>query len=138
MRIRNFTLLEVVISLMILSLSLAGMLRLLTHSQSRITRAEEQWREMHMLTQGAEYILLTGNEEDLSVPDDVFPYQDYQIDCVIEDAEGIPEELGSQENQLPLKKWTISLLRASDHSERLKVIIDRLDYSEKEADSEAQ
>ena len=138
MRIRNFTLLEVVISLMILSLSLAGMLRLLTHSQSRITRAEEQWREMHMLTQGAEYILLTGNEEDLSVPDDVFPYQDYQIDCVSEDAEGIPEELGSQENQLPLKKWTISLLRASDHSERLKVIIDRLDYSEKEADSEAQ
>ena len=50
----KFTLIEVVISMMILSLSLAGMLRLLTHSQSRISVAEERWREMHMLTQGAE------------------------------------------------------------------------------------
>lgn len=134
----RFTLLEVVISLVILALSLAGMLRLLTHSQSRISRAEEQWREMHMLTQGAEYILLTGNEEDLTVPDEIFPYKDYRIDCVVEDAEGIPDELNSQENQLPLKKWTISLLRGSDHKEQLKVIIDRLDYSEKEAENEAQ
>ncbi|MBE6355493.1 MAG: hypothetical protein E7058_00090 [Lentisphaerae bacterium] len=134
----RFTLLEVVIALVILSLSLAGMLRLLTHSQNRISRAEEQWREMHMLTQGAEYILLAGSEEDLSVPDDIFPYHDHRIDCTVEDAEGIPEELSSQENQLPLKKWTITLYRSADHAERLKVIIDRLDYSAKEADSEAQ
>ena len=138
MKYRNFTLLEVVISLVILSLSLAGMLRLLTHSQNRISRAEEQWREMHMLTLGTEYIMLAGTEEDLTVPDDIFPYQDHRIDCIVEDAEGIPEELTGQENQLPLKKWTVSLWRTTDNSERLKVVIDRLDYSEKEADSEAQ
>lgn len=137
-KISFFTLIEVVISLVILSLSLAGMLRLLSHSQSRISRAEEQWREMHMLTQGAEYILLTGNEEDLSVPDDIFPYQDYRIDCTVEDAEGISEELSSQDNQMPLKKWTITLLRTADNAERLKVVIDRLDYSEQEAESAAQ
>ena len=134
----KFTLIEVVISMIILSLSLAGMLRLLTHSQSRISVAEERWREMHMLTQGAEYILLTGTESDLSVPDDIFPYNDYLIDCSVDEAEEVPEDFSGQENQLPLKKWTVSLWRTTDNSERLKVVIDRLDYSEKEADSEAQ
>ncbi len=132
----KFTLIEVVISMMILSLSLAGMLRLLTHSQSRISVAEERWREMHMLTQGAEYILLTGTESDLSVPDDVFPYSDYLIDCSVDEVEEIPEEFTGQENQIPLKKWTVKLIKASDRSERLKVIIDRFDYSISEAESE--
>lgn len=132
----KFTLIEVVISMMILSLSLAGMLRLLTHSQSRISVAEERWREMHMLTQGAEYILLTGTESDLSVPDDVFPYNDYLIDCSVDEVEEIPEEFTGQENQIPLKKWTVKLIKASDRSERLKVIIDRFDYSISEAESE--
>ena len=72
------------------------------------------------------------------MPDEVFPYPDYLISCTVEDAEDLPEELKNQENQLPLKKWTVSLLRASDHTERLRVIIDRFDYSEKEAAGEAQ
>lgn len=136
--ISRFTLLEVVISLVILSLSLTGMLRLLSHSQSRVARAEEQWREMHMLTQGVEYLMLAGSEEDLHVPDEVFPYPDYLIDCTVEDAEGLPEELKNQENQLPLKKWTISLHRTSDRAERLHVIIDRLELQAKEDDDETE
>ncbi len=134
----RFTLIEVVISMIILSLSLAGMLRLLTHSQSRISSAEERWREMHMLTQGAEYILLCGTESDPSVPDEVFPYQDYLIDCAVEDVEEIPEELTGQENQLGLKKWTVKLIRASDRAERLKISIDRFDYSSGESEVETQ
>ncbi|MBQ4328834.1 MAG: type II secretion system protein [Lentisphaeria bacterium] len=134
----KFTLIEVVISLMILSLSLAGMLRLLTHSQSRISVAEERWREMHMLTQGAEYILLAGTESDLNVPDDVFPYDDYLIECTVDDNDDIPEDFTGQENQLLLKKWTIKLIKASDRSERLKVIIDRFDYSDAGAEDETK
>ena len=132
----KFTLIEVVVSMLILSLSLAGMLRLLTHSQSRVGMAEERWREMHMLTQGAEYFLLTGSESDLHVPDEVFPYKDYLIECTVGEVEGIPEEFTSLENQLLLKKWTIKLLRASDRSESQKIIIDRFDYSNQEAESE--
>ena len=105
-------------------------------STSRIREAETEWQEMHNLTQAAEYILLTGSEEDHSVPDDIFPYKDYQIECTVEDAEDIPEELKGQENQLPLKKWTIKLIRSSDKKECRKVIIDRIDYSEKEVTSE--
>ena len=110
----RFTLIEVVIALAILSLSLAGMFRLLSSSQLRIANAEEKYREMHMLTQGVEYLMLTGTEEDLSVPDEVFPYTDYLIDCTVEEADGLPEELTGQENQLPLKKWVVHLIRASD------------------------
>ena len=123
----RFTLIEVVIALAILSLSLAGMFRLLSSSQLRIANAEEKYREMHMLTQGVEYLMLTGTEEDLSVPDEVFPYTDYLIDCTVEEADGLPEELTGQENQLPLKKWVVHLIRASDREEKLSVTIDRLD-----------
>ena len=82
MKHHPFTLIEVVIALAILSLSLAGMFRLMGHSLKRISSAEDEWQEMHNLTQAAEYLLLTGSEEDLTVPDEVFPYQKYLIDCV--------------------------------------------------------
>ena len=132
---RNFTLLEVVVAIAILALSLAGMLQLLTQSQIRISDADEKWREMHMLTQGAEYLMLIDNEGDLTVPDEVFPYEKYRIECTVEDAEGLPEEFTGQTNQLPLKKWTISLIRISDGKECGKVVIDRIGYEEAENDA---
>ena len=85
-----------------------------------------------MLTQGAEYLMLVDNNGDLNVPDEVFPYEDYRIECTVEDAEGIPEEFTGQTGQLPLKKWTIVLLRTSDGNECRRVIIDRIGYEEAE------
>ena len=134
----RFTLLEVVISIAILALSLAGLFRLLGHSQKRISDAEEQWLEMHMLTQGAEFFMLAGKEEDLHVPDDIFPYQDYVIECVVEESDDIPEEFKGQEGQIPLKKWTIKLIRTSDRRECRQVIIDRLDYSVAESEDDEE
>lgn len=129
---RAFTLIEVVVSIAILGLALAGLLQLLTQSQLRIANADEKWREMHMLTQGVEYLMMVSNTEDLHIPDDVFPYENYQIECEISDADDLPEELEGQNGQLPLKKWTFTLLRLSDRKEKLKVHIDRLGYEESE------
>lgn len=128
----NFTLLEVVVAIAILALSLTGMLQLLSQSHLRIADAQEQWREMHMLTQGAEYLMLVDNNGDLSVPDEVFPYENHRIECVVEDADGLPEEFTGQSGQLPLKKWTISLISTRDGRECGKVVIDRLGYEEAE------
>ncbi|MBR2344927.1 MAG: prepilin-type N-terminal cleavage/methylation domain-containing protein [Lentisphaeria bacterium] len=127
---KNFTLIEVVVAIAILGLSLSGLLQLLTQSQLRIANARTQWHEMHMLTQGVEYLLMNSRMDDLSVPDEVFPYDDYQIDCTVEDADGLPEELTGQSGQLPLKKWTITLIRMKDRRERLSVVIDRFGYEE--------
>lgn len=127
---RHFTLIEVVVSIAILALALTGMLQLLSQSELRIADADERWREMHMLTQGAEYLLMVSDTEDLQVPDEVFPYPDYLIDCTVEDADGLPEELNGQSGQLPLKKWTISLIRAADRKVRASVVVDRLGYEE--------
>lgn len=129
---RYFTLLEVVVAIAIMSLSLAGLLRLLTQSQLRIANAQEKWREMHMLTQGAEYLMMVPYSGDLSVPDEVFPYDDYQIDCIVDDADDLPEELGEQDGQLPLKTWRITLIRLKDKKECLSVNIDRFGYEETE------
>ena len=138
MKKNRFTLLEVVISIAILALSLTGLFRLLGHSQKRVSQAEEQWREMHMLTLGTEYFMLAGREDDLHVPDDLFPYQDYIIECTVDDADEVPEEFKNLEGQLPLKKWTIKLIRTSDRRECRQVIIDRLDYSVTESEDDAK
>lgn len=132
----HFTLIEVIVAMAILSLSLAGMMQLLTQSQTRIGEAMEKWREMHMLSLGTEYIMLAGTEENLHVPDEIFPYTDYLVECEVESADDLPDELKDQEDQLPLKKWTVKLIRVKDRVERKKVVIDRLDYSGTEAEIE--
>ena len=132
MRFYRFTLIEIVIALGILAISLGGLLQLAISSQLKISRAQEKWQEMHMLTQGAEYLLLVGNPEDPSVPEEFFPYERYSIECEIEDAEGLPEEFDEQENQMPLKKWVIKLVRSRDGAEVQKVVIDRYDHEYEE------
>ena len=56
---KQFTLIEIVVALGILAISLGGLLQLAISSQLKISRAREKWEEMHMLTQAAEYLLLS-------------------------------------------------------------------------------
>jgi len=128
----KFTLIEIVVAVVILTLSLAALLQLLTHSQLRVGNANEKWRETHMLTQAAEYILLAGNPEDPEVPEEFFPYSDYYIECSVEEAEGLPEEYKELDGQIPLKRWYIRLIRNHDQAERASVSIDRFAYEEAE------
>ena len=131
---KYFTLIEVVVALAILTLSLAGLLQLLSQSQLRIADAEEKWLEMHKLIQATEYFLLAGNPEEPNIPDDFFPYPGYSVEFNIEDAEGLPDDYKDIEGQLPLKKWEIKLIRHSDGAERGSVIVDRLGYEDEETE----
>ena len=130
----RFTLIEVVVALAILTLSLAGLLQLLSQSQLRIANAEDKWRHTHMLIQAAEYLMLAGDDEEPAVPDEFFPYPGDSVECTIEEAEGLPDDYKELDGQLPLKKWEIKLIRHSDGSELAGVIIDRFGYEEKEED----
>lgn len=126
---RRFTLIEIVVALGILAISLGGLLQLAISSQLKISRAAEKWQEMHMLTQAAEYLLLH-NEETVEVPADFFPYPEYEINCVYDDAEGLPEELENLTGQVPLKQCRIELIRTRDHKTVEYVIIDRFSYED--------
>ena len=127
---KNFTLIEVVVALAILTLSLAGLLQLLSQSQLRIADAEERWMDMHKLIQATEYFLLAGDPEEPNIPDDFFPYPGYEINCVYDDAEGLPEDLENLTGQVPLKQCRIELIRTSDHKTVEHVTVDRFSYGE--------
>ena len=130
-----FTLIEVVVALALLSVALAGLLRLSINSQLRVAAAREKWERTHRLMQAAEYLLLAYDETDLSVPEDFFPYQDVVIDAVNEDLPdgALPEEFTGLDGQLPLKTLRIDLLRAADREVLDTLRIDRFSYEEEDA-----
>lgn len=122
---RRFTLLEVVVSLAILSIGLAGFLQLMMGSQKRIAESVDRWTRMHMLSQAAEYFMLQ-NEDPGGIPERFFPYPAYQAVAYYEDAEGLPDEYNNLDNQLPLKRLVIELRK--DGKVLDKLIIDRISY----------
>ena len=127
--IENFTLIEVVVALALLSVSLAGLLQLSINSQQKLITADDKWRHEHMLAQAAEYLMLV-NEDNASVPDEFFPYPGYSVEVEIDDAEDLPEEYNELVGQLPLKCWNISIVRQSDAESVASVKIDRISYDE--------
>ena len=127
--IANFTLIEVVVALALLSVSLAGLLQLSINSQQKLITADDKWRHEHMLAQAAEYLMLV-NEDNASVPDEFFPYPGYSVEVEIDDAEDLPEDYNELVGQLPLKCWNISIVRQSDAESVASVKIDRINYDE--------
>lgn len=125
----NFTLIEVVVALALLSVSLAGLLQLSINSQQKLITADDKWRHEHMLAQAAEYLMLV-NEDNASVPDEFFPYTGYSVEVEIDDAEDLPEEYNELVGQLPLRCWNISIVRQSDAESVASVKIDRINYDE--------
>ena len=106
-----FTIIEVVIALAILTISLASLFQIIGQSRSRIGKANEEWHNMHMLTQAAEYILLH-NATVESIDKDFFPYDDYEVRISYDEVrdEQIDEDFQSISGQLPLELCTIELL----------------------------
>ena len=112
--VKSFTLIEVIIAIGILAISLASLFQIIASSRARIAKAEESWRNMHMLTQAAEYVLLhSGNADVDSVDRDFFPYQDYQVNIIYEGEvtdEQIDDDFRSIDGQLPLELCVIELV----------------------------
>ena len=128
MKTRSFTLIEVVVALAILSISIAGLLQLLTAAQNRIIKVDDHWMRTHMLIQAAEYYMLMKQEDPPAITDTFFPYDDYRVDVTWEEIEGLPEEYTGLTNQKQLRAMVLSLVRQQDGHEVDKIIIDRLDY----------
>ena len=65
MKRNKFTLLEVLVALVILTLGIAGLLWQLSIAANRAARNAETWELTHDLTSAAEYLLLHGPEAGL-------------------------------------------------------------------------
>ena len=124
----SFTLIEVVVALGILTLSLAGLLQILTASQSRLARVYEKWRETHILMQAAEYYLLQPGEDPGGVPYTYFPYSDYEALCYYRDAENLPEDYINIPDQLPLRTCVVELIRLCDRKTVGTILVDKISY----------
>ena len=128
MKRKNFTLVEVVVALAILSISIAGFLQLLTAAQNRIIKASDSWTRTHMLMQAAEYYMLMKQEEPPAMTDTFFPYDDYRVEVTYEEIDNLPEEYTGLTNQKQLRAMVLTLRRQNDGQEVDKIIIDRIDY----------
>ena len=108
--VNSFTLIEVIIAIGILAISLASLFQIIASSRARLTKADEGWHHMHMLTQAAEYVLLHNATVD-DVEEDFFPYKDYEVRITYEEVldEQIHEDFKSIEGQLPLELCVIEL-----------------------------
>ena len=108
----QFTLIEVIIAIGILAISLASLFQIIATSRARIAKADEEWHNMHMLTQAAEYVLLHKADAVDSVDRDFFPYRDYQVRIDYEEVldPQIDDDFKSINGQLPLELCTIELL----------------------------
>ena len=124
----SFTLIEVVVALGILTMSLAGLLQILTASQSRLARVYEKWRETHILMQAAEYYLLQPGEDPGGVPYTYFPYSDYEALCYYRDAENLPEDYINIPDQLPLRTCVVELIRLRDRKTVGTILVDKISY----------
>ena len=130
-----FTIIEVVIALAILTISLASLFQIIGQSRSRIGKADEEWHNMHMLTQAAEYILLH-NATVERVDKDFFPYDDYEVRITYDEVrdEQIDDDFKSIEGQLPLETCTIELInRKSTGKETVgELVIERIIYEDEQ------
>jgi len=130
----GFTLVEVVVSLGILAVSLATLFQMTTSARAQLTKAEQQWHYTHMLSQAAEYILLHRWDEQ-EVPEDFFPYKDYEISVSYEevDDEQIYEDYLNIDGQLPLELCVIELYainRAGNRDVVDELLIERIIYED--------
>ena len=87
---KNFTLLEVIISLAILTMGLMVALDTAANSSKRSLKAYKVWNQQHVLAQAAEFYLLAGPRAEL--PESVFPYDNYSVNCEVIEAEGLPDD----------------------------------------------
>lgn len=126
-RIHGFTLIEMVVSIAILSLSIGVLYRMIAESRARIAKNAEKWAAMHRLTQAAEYVLLHESTVE-SVPYRFFPYDDCDASISYDEAQGLPDDLNNIDGQLPLEACTIEIISREDGTTLESVVVDRIIY----------
>jgi len=92
-KIKNFTLIEVLIALSILTMSVVTFLLLMGSASKRTSKAAKKWENTHLLTQAVEYYMLNEANSNNSIDERFFPLDEYKVECFFESPQGLPEDV---------------------------------------------
>ncbi len=106
-KIRKFTLIEVTIAVAILAMGLLTAMNMSSTGRQRVLKAENNWNYQHIISQAAEYYLLAGHNA--SIPNSIFPYEDYSVSCSLIEPENLPEGVEFQFKGARLMTYQIEL-----------------------------
>ena len=98
---------EIIVAIAILALSLVAAMSISSSSKRRIDKAYKKWEAQNMLSQAAEYYLLTGANS--IIPDNIFPYENVSASCSIIECEALPEDIDSFSDQWLLSTYHIEI-----------------------------
>lgn len=101
----NFTLLEVLTAMIVLTLGVSGLLWQFAIAADRSRRNTQRWEVTHELTQAAEFLLLNGPETPL---DENFLSKDYRVSARLEDPQ-LPAGVEVQTGALRLGTLVLTL-----------------------------
>lgn len=130
MKRRFFTLVEVVAAMAILTLGLSSFFGMSFLAQKRLMKAQEKWERLHMLSEGAEYMLLQGFEDPELPGEEFWNYPGYRLSYSYEDVEDLPEEFTDLSGQARLKCLVLELIDTSTDQVVDTLRIDRIDYDD--------
>lgn len=117
----DFTLVEVLIALAVLTMGILAAFGLISSAQTRSITASHQWEEQHVMTQAAEYLLLTGNED---IPERYFPFAGYRVNSWYANPLNLPAGVDDRQPEWRLATMHIQLLK--DGSTIKELSIDRI------------
>lgn len=92
-KIKNFTLIEVLIALSILTISVVTFLLLIGSASKRTNKAAQRWENTHLLTQAVEYYMLNEDNSNNNIDERFFPLDDYKVECSFESPQGLPDDV---------------------------------------------
>ena len=107
LRVKTFTLMEVVVSIAILAIGVVTALQITASGTGRMSKAVSRWKVQHMLTQAAEYYLIAGPNEPIT--EDFFPFDGYEASCEIGEPELEDGIESAMDNNWSLVKLTITI-----------------------------
>jgi type II secretory pathway pseudopilin PulG len=106
--LNKFTLIEIIVAIAILALSLIAAMSMTSSSKRRIYKAYQRWKTQNMLSQAAEYYLLTGSNA--AIPNNIFPYDNVHVSCSVTECETLPEDIDVYSGQWLLATYYIKIV----------------------------
>ena len=94
-KFKSFTLIEVLIALAILSMAVVSLALLAGSATKRTGRAARRWEQTHLLTQAVEFFMLN-EASSADIDERFFPSDNYSVECVFEEPQGLPEDVNSE------------------------------------------